>query len=273
MVWWLVACSENGLSPLPEPVVDSGEVVVDDVGAPVADAGRDREVSPLETVTLDGTASADPDGLALDRFEWTLLERPEGSTTSLDDPTTERPTFFADLAGDYVFALTVRNEAGVWDPSPATVTVTAAPLDGFYVELSWDTPTDLDLHLAEGNAALFTAKDCNYCNLNPDFGESGRVDDPSLDWDAIEGWGPETITIDAPTAGDYTVRVHFYGENGHRGDSTATVRVFLGGVEAATYRQRMAGEGSVWDVARLEWPSGQLRELNGLGRTNESFCD
>ncbi len=279
-VGWL-GCMDTSLQsiPAPEVVVDTGETEPDAApGAPVADAGADEEISPLDTHTLDAGGSHDPAGGRIVAWNWALVSRPSGSTTELDDPGAERPSFFADLAGDYHFALTVKNAAGVWDETPDDVTITAAPLDGFYVELSWDAATDLDLHLAEDGGSLFSASDCSYCNMTPDFGGPGGQDDASLDWDAIDGWGPETITIDAPASGEYTVRVHFYGENGSPScpggcpDTIATVRVFLGGEEVQSFRQKMAGQGSVWDVAAIEWPSGRIRELRGLGRTPETGC-
>lgn len=276
---WLLAwlgCMDTELHAVEAEPVDSAAVAPPDAEAPVADAGPDREVSPLEVVSLDGTDSRDPAGGRIVAYHWSLVSRPSGSTTDLEDPEAERPTFFADLAGDYVFALTVRNDAGVWDESADDVLVTATPLDGFYVELSWDTATDLDLHLAEGGAPLFGTRDCSFCNMTPDFGGSGRADDASLDWDAIDGWGPETITIDAPATGAYTVRVHFYGDaracGGGCPPTTATARVFLGGVLAETFTQRLTAEGQVWEVAELEWPSGRLRALGDVGRTTESGC-
>lgn len=285
MFWFfaaLSACSDTHFWALPDDAGDSGLTTPDDgdapADAPIANAGRDQAVTPLVDVRLDGTGSRDPSGGRIVGAEWTLVERPSGSTAELDDDTAIDPMFFADLAGDYVFELTVQNDAGVWDPSPDRVVVNAKPLDGFYVELSWNTATDLDLHLAQDGGRLFGPDDCNYCNMTPDFGSSARSDDASLDADAIDGWGPETITIDDPAQGDYTIRVHFYGENGSPTcpggcpDTTATVKVYLGGVQVDSFTQKMAGQGSLWEVARIEWPTGQVHELDGLSRTTDTSC-
>lgn len=191
-------------------IVVSQAVVVE----PVANAGDDFGVLPLEMVTLDGRASYDPSGLDPLVYAWTLISRPQGSTTSLSSTTAAQPSFFADLAGVYVFELTVQNTAGTWDTTPDVVQIEAIPLDGFYVELSWDNNNDLDLHILNGGAALWSDGDCNYCNLNPSWGPGGGEDDPSLDADAIDGYGPETTTIDVPAAGSYGINVHYYGLNG-----------------------------------------------------------
>lgn len=278
-------CSETELRSLQQPEVAPDSEAVDErgdeavPGEPIAEAGADLEVQPLDVVTLDGTLSYDPAGLAIVEMRWSLVAAPAGSTASLSDPAAARPEFFADLAGDFVFELTVKNEAGVWDSTPDTVVITAVPLDGFYVELSWDAAVDLDLHLLNGTSGLFGAGDCNYCNMTPSWGAAGRTDDPSLDWDAIDGWGPETITIDAPSAGTYNVQVHYYGENGSPtcsgpcNNSTATVNVYLGGVLAASYSQVFSDQGQVWDVADIVWPAGQVVPIGGLGTTNKTSCD
>ena len=74
--------------------------------APVADAGSDQSVNEETTVTLDGSASSDPDGNTL-TFKWTA---PEGITLSSGSAT--KPTFVApkvekDTA--YTFSLVVND--------------------------------------------------------------------------------------------------------------------------------------------------------------------
>jgi hypothetical protein len=288
----LPGCSENSFQNLPDEELptaaapegtaaveeDEADEADEDASEPVADAGPDEEYAPLDRVVLDSTASYDPEGLDIVAVKWAVVSVPAGSTAVLDDVTGLTPAFFADLAGDYVFTLTVQNEDGVWDSTPDEVVVTTTPLEGFYVELAWDAATDLDLHLLDGSTGIFGDGDCNYCNLTPSWGAAGQTDDPSLDWDAIDGFGPETITIDAPASGVYDVQVHFYGEggapscNGPCALSTATINVYLDGVQAASFTQAMSDQGQVWDVAEIEWPSGRITEIGGLGSTPRTGC-
>ena len=72
-------------------------------GEPVADAGADRVIDPLETISLDGGGSYDPDLLYPLTYKWTLKNKPSGSRAALTGADRARPEFWADLAGEYVF--------------------------------------------------------------------------------------------------------------------------------------------------------------------------
>jgi hypothetical protein len=248
-------------------------------GEPVADAGRDQVISPLDTINLDGGASYDPDLLYPLTYRWTLKSKPAGSRASLNGSDRARPEFWADLAGEYVFELTVRNDSGIWDSTPDTVKIVAEPGDGFYVQVSWDTDTDQDLHVMRAGGTLFKDPgDCNFCNMNPSWGTSGGTDDPSLDWDSIDGYGPETTTIDTPSPDSYTIAVHFYGQDGDIQcrwtcpPTKVTVRLFLRGTEVRSWNRTLNEAGEVWTVARLDWPAESITDVNSLTTTSLSGC-
>jgi hypothetical protein len=104
------------LGPLPTPANT----------APVALAGGDRLVAPVEdmTIFLDGSGSRDPEGQAL-TYQWTQVE---GDPVSLLDSSTAHPSFsLSPVAETSVrrFELVVND--GELDGAPAAVSVTATP--------------------------------------------------------------------------------------------------------------------------------------------------
>ena len=94
-----------------------------DNSAPTANAGPDQNVTQGATVQLNGSASSDPDGTAL-QFFWSLTTRPAGSTAALSNANSVNPTFVADQAGTYIAQLIVSD--GVLNSAPDTVSITAA---------------------------------------------------------------------------------------------------------------------------------------------------
>ena len=91
--------------------------------APVANAGAAQSVTTGTVVTLDGSASSDANGDALS-YQWTMTNKPTGSTAVLSSPSSIRPTFTADVLGTYVATLVVSD--GRLSSAAATIPITAA---------------------------------------------------------------------------------------------------------------------------------------------------
>jgi len=229
---------------------------------PVAVIEGPTESEPLDTFTLDGSASYDPYGGAL-TYAWNLIAAPPGSSGHISgeiEPTTD---LYVDLAGTYQVQLVVRNEADV-PSAPTRHVVSVTPTDKIHVEMFWSAgDSDLDLHLAQEGTPLFQEPtDCNYCNPNPDWGVAGEgSDDPSLDLDDVTGFGPENINIQNPADGGYDMYVHYFRDSG-AGAVTATVRVYLDGGVAFERSQILAYD-ERWFVGTVRWPEGVVAENEG----------
>jgi hypothetical protein len=182
--------------------------------------------------------------------------------------------------------------------NPAVVTIVARPEEAIHVQLVWRTPldedetdregTDLDLHLLHPNAAnwgdseVVEPYDCYYLNPTPDWGQlENSEDDPSLDIDDINGAGPENANLNnpentGPLGSPYLVGVQYYSSHGRQTgtdfeSSCAKLRIFIRGELAWEYEPEdgptepclageklMEAEGHFWDVANIEWPSGDI---------------
>ena len=90
--------------------------------APTANPGASQNVLVGAVVSMDGSASKDPDGGTL-TFKWTLIGKPVGSAATLTNSSYPNPKFTADLAGNYVLSLVVND--GKKDSAVASVSVTA----------------------------------------------------------------------------------------------------------------------------------------------------
>ena len=89
---------------------------------PVANAGPSQKITATGTlVHLDGTQSFDLAGLAI-TYQWTFLSKPTGSNATLTGPTTSKPSFTADVPGNYSIQLVVTDSLGT-PSSPSSVLV------------------------------------------------------------------------------------------------------------------------------------------------------
>ena len=237
----------------------------------------DIDTLPLETIQFDGTNSSDQGDGSIDRYEWSVIDRPADSTARLTPSSNvAEPEMFLDLAGEYTVELVVYDDDGAQSCGQrALVNITAVPDDDIHVQLVWDTPsdpdetdtngTDLDLHYLNPKASSWNEApwDIFWYNKTADWGAQGDPsDDPSLDIDDTDGAGPENVNHNNPNPGlngaGYTVGVYYYDDNGF-GPSYATVRIYVRGELAKEYKNKYMKETfDFWKVAIIDWPSGNI---------------
>ncbi len=90
---------------------------------PVANAGTAQNIDVGSVVNLDGSASSDADGDTL-TYSWVLTSKPDTSGAELSSATDVKPTFTADVLGDYVITLVVGD--GKVQSAASSVTITAS---------------------------------------------------------------------------------------------------------------------------------------------------
>ncbi|HLH08284.1 MAG TPA: PKD domain-containing protein, partial [Terriglobales bacterium] len=125
VVQLIVSDAPNGVSNPSVPCTVN--ISTQQVLKPVANAGSPQTVTAGSTVSLDGSASSDPQSLTL-TYSWTVNTVPAGSaitTGSLSNANTAFSTFKPDVAGTYVLQLIVNN--GFLSSDPSTVAITVNP--------------------------------------------------------------------------------------------------------------------------------------------------
>jgi len=160
-------------------------------------------------IVLNGSDSYDLEGSTL-RYQWELTT-PNGSQAVLFWPGNVESSFFADISGSYSVSLTVFDFL-----NQASETVTRVVEVGSYqairIELSWDQPdVDLDLHLIRDPGDLWGIDDVFWANPAPNWNQNSNPnDDPYLELDDRDGYGPEVIGALNPDGGMLRLAVHAY---------------------------------------------------------------
>jgi hypothetical protein len=215
---------------------------------------------PYETVLLDGSNSYDPDRMDF-TLEWTLNVSPEGSSATIESGTQDSVNFSPDLIGLYVAQLTATNSIGLVDQ--CKIVFSAVPSQGLWIEMHWSLEgDDLDLHLIspglDWSSYIGTGEDCHWSNCTSegvglDWGVEGNSsDDPHLALDDSVGTGPETMYVEVPESGEYTLVVHDYGNGAeYDGSNEVTLTYYLWGVEVFSEVRTISGEDSFTPVATI----------------------
>lgn len=186
------------------------------------------DTTPLTPVAI--TASAVDDGTIV-AWSWRVDTRPPGSAAGPPSPSNSpMTTFTPDIAGNYDLVVTATDDDGL--RGSCTTRVSAGNVDGLRVEMFWDTDgTDMDLHLLNPTGTEWEGHDdCHFRNCDGgavlEWGAPGPADNPRLDIDDTNGFGPENINIMRPQPGTYRVAVHAWAS----GVATrVTVRIYCGG--------------------------------------------
>lgn len=187
---------------------------------PIARAGADRCVPYGVSYELDGTASSDPDGDALD-FDWDVEDRPDDSSLddndlSPDDDVND-PMFTPDRLGTYEFELRVTDPDDAFDTDSVEIDVYIdVTLDEASYDVDEDDTVPVEISLGE------TAPQDVEVTLEID--DDVVIFVPTSGGD--EGDEISSITIDE---GDDDVTVYLYGlEDADTDDEETDLTVSVG---------------------------------------------
>lgn len=98
-------------------------LVENDNQKPIANAGLDQTSNVDLLVSLDGSASSDPDGDTLS-YSWEIISQPGESSTSLSNPNSVNASFTPSVEGAFVIRLIVNDGKESSNPDTVTITIT-----------------------------------------------------------------------------------------------------------------------------------------------------
>ena len=268
----------------------------------LAKVDEGEEVLPQTLLHLHGEQSSSMAGTKVAQYTWTVKQPSGSQQLLLPSAHVANPTLQANVAGEYTFCLTVKDDAGLPSCQPSCVTVFVAPEDAIHVELLWQTPSDpdqtdtgpgagadLDLHVAHPLAAM-PDLDCDgspdpwfsvpfdtfWYNENPNWG-SAQIgnDDGQLALDDTDGLGPENFNLGSPEGTlakprSYSIGVHSWNDHGF-GPSLATVRVYVLGSLVAAIKDVLLNPLDLWTVGKVHWPN-QMSSAAAAGVPPFELC-
>lgn len=223
-----------------------------------------ESIEPFDTVRIDGRDSIPAGGVdvgpPIEEYQWSIVQRPVGSTAVLSSDSADRVELPVDLAGGYVVQLHVVDTAGIRSCEPAIVEIPVVPTEELLVQLVWDHDSaDLDVHLVRAGGTPFTHEDdCYFSNREPSGPPWSDVPEqnPVLDHDDSRGYGPENVNIVAPAPGSrWQLLVHYWNKQTDRSPRTeATVRVFVYGQQVIEVSRTFEDDQQLWQALDITWP-------------------
>lgn len=242
----------------------------------------DNPVEPLSLITLDGSDSQNPSPNPI-TYKWEKITNPadesypenypENSTATLDAPNQDKSGYFADLAGNHVFRLTVTNAIG---SDSCIATVNAKSYYRLHIEMIWDKKeSDMDLHLKQPGTLdtyenwMSTLKTCQPFKCFWTGFPAYQM--PQLDRDDFCTSGPENINIKEPavTTG-YGIGANLFGYSEEYADSSsydcrgysygaqptkteATIKIFCDNVLMKTITKEFSTRDQFIHFADVDW--------------------
>ena len=189
---------------------------------PVANAGPNQSITaPANTVSLNGTASVDPDG-SITGYSWIAISGP-GSVT-ISNSNTATPAVQGLLTGVYIFELTVTDNSGATAKDQMTVIVNPKSI----------LPNQAPVANAGTNQTITLPENSITLNGSSSFDPDGTI--VTYTWSQISGPSSSTIAgvntatpdISSLTVGQYVFQLSVTDNNGVSNTDQVTITVNTG---------------------------------------------
>ena len=183
---------------------------------PVANAGANQSITlPTNSVTLNGTASKDPDG-TIASYSWTKISGPtSGTIVSATSATTVVNTL---VQGTYLYKLTVTDNSGATGSDTVTVTVNAAANQPPVANAGTAQTITLPVNSASLNGSASSDPDGTIASY-----KWSQVSGPSTA--TINNFSTATPTVTSLVAGTYVFQLLVTDNSG--ATATAQVKVIV----------------------------------------------
>lgn len=202
---------------------------------------------------------------------WQVGMRPASSSGNFSAPTScVSTTYDADVVGTHILNFNVSD--GLGGTAQCTTPITVNPNGDLWIELTWDRPNDMDLHLLHPMAGSPTVSgswfngtyDCSYRNRTPTW-PNGTQSNPTLDRDDITGQGPENTRINTPVQGtNYAIGVHMYSWSASPSAVTSTVKIYCGGQLKTTQTRSQNVTKDMWVVGTVNFGASGACTFNSI---------
>jgi len=212
---------------------------------PVADAGADQIGASAGTITLDGSASYDPDGDEI-TFNWAQIG---GQTVSITGVNSAKATFTAAAGQTYQFRLTVKDTQGAKSVARVTVTTQSAPT----VKIVRFEATPSTVKAGQSVNIVWEVQDADEVTISG----IGKVDARA---------GTSTVTVDTTTVYQLTAKNKNSEQN-----KTLTVTVDRPDARILRFSATPANIGR-GEASTLAWETenADTVEISGIGTVQKS---
>ena len=186
--------------------------------APIADAGQPQSlVAPVSVVTVDASASYDPDGTIV-KYDWVQVAG--GGGVTIVNANTVKPSIYGLQSGPYTFQLTVTDNQGATANDQVVITVNSA--GGPSVVLVANAGKDTAIAYPGSTAVL---------NGSASYAQNATI--VGYAWSLVSGpaganiltAGSSITNVDQLIAGEYVFKLTVTGSNSATAWDTVRVRI------------------------------------------------